>query len=256
MFKTVSLETKTWRIDNIGGVLFDKDGTLIDSHLYWGRVIKRRAKALIQHYELDANLLSVTCHTMGYDIDNEKLLPQGPIALVSREEVIKIVLRFLMDCGVPAKEKDLISIFIKEHEFFLSELLAYTQILPGVRQILEELKRNSILTAVVTTDTVKNTEKILSHLNLKSFFDLVIGKESTSEAKTTGIPAKVALKQLGISTDCAICIGDAPMDLIMAKNSGLKAGIGVATGQVPVSTLLAYSPYVVTYMNNINVLSK
>ena len=31
-------------IRNIEGVIFDKDGTLTDSHIYWSEIIRRRAK--------------------------------------------------------------------------------------------------------------------------------------------------------------------------------------------------------------------
>ena len=35
-------------IKNIDTVLFDKDGTIIDSNIYWGEIIKRRSKKIIE----------------------------------------------------------------------------------------------------------------------------------------------------------------------------------------------------------------
>lgn len=250
----VSLRTSTWNIDHIQAVLFDKDGTLIDSHLYWGRIIERRAVAIIEYYRLDRNMFADACRTMGYDISAKKLLPEGPIALVSREEVIKIVERFLLDKEITAGKQEIASIFIREHEIFLSELLEYTRILPGVRPLLDQLKKHKVKTAVVTTDALQNTQEMLSYLELASLFDVVIGKESTAEPKITGVPAHAALQQLGISADRTICVGDAPMDLIMARNSGLKAGVGVTTGQLPASFLVEHSPYLVASLSEISVL--
>jgi phosphoglycolate phosphatase len=191
---------------------------------------------------------------MGYDTGSRRLVPEGPIALVSREEVIGNVERFLWGRGIAVGRKEVASIFVLEHKMFLSELFEYTRILPGVRSLLDQLKKHAVMTAVVTTDAIQNTKEILCCLELASLFDLVIGKESTAEPKITGAPALKALQQLGISADRAICVGDAPMDLIMARNSGLKAGVGVTTGQLPASFLMKHSPYLVASLVEITVL--
>ena len=34
----ISLKSKSWQIDNVETVLFDKDGTFIDLHFFWGNV--------------------------------------------------------------------------------------------------------------------------------------------------------------------------------------------------------------------------
>ncbi len=226
----------------------------MDSHLYWGRIIARRSVAIIEHYSLDRDMFADICRTMGYDTRNRRLLPEGPIALVSREEVIETVERFLLGHGIAVGEKEIASIFIREHKIFLSELFEYTRILPGVRLLLDQLKKHAVITAVVTTDAIQNTKKILSYLELASLFDLVIGKESTAAPKITGAPALKALQQLGISADKTICVGDAPMDLIMARNSGLKAGVGVATGQLTAACLSEHSNYIVGSLFEIQVL--
>jgi len=250
----VSIRTNNWKIDHIQGVLFDKDGTLIDSHIYWGRIIERRVNAIIEYYRLNLDTFPTICRTMGYDITRKKLLPEGPIALVSREEVIDIVVQYLMAQKINADQNEIASIFIREHKIFLSELFQYTQILAGVRPFLCRLKDHGVKTAVVTTDAIQNTNNILSYLNLGHLFDLIIGKESTEEAKSTGVPAQVALHKLEISADRAICVGDAPMDLIMAMKSGMKAGVGVTTGQLPASCLREYSPYLADSLIEIEVL--
>lgn len=249
----VSLHADNWKIDGIKGILFDKDGTLIDSHIYWGRIIERRAVSIIKFYSLSDDAFPGLCLAMGYSLENKKLRPEGPIALVSREGVIDILQEYLLSKGVPSSKSTLSDLFVKEHEAFMDELFNYIKELPGVRKFLMELKRYSIKTAVVTTDTIRNTHEILRYLEIDDLFDVVIGKESTKEPKITGIPANEALRLLNLRPDEVVCIGDAPMDLIMAQKSGLKEGIGVASGQIGYEALKEHSPFVASSMQELEI---
>lgn len=249
----ISLHADNWKIDSIKGILFDKDGTLIDSHIYWGRIIERRAMSIIRHYSLSNALFADLCLTMGYSIEIRRLRPEGPIALVSREEVIDILHEFLLARQISSSKAVLSDIFVREHEAFMEELLNYIKVLPGIREFLLRLRRYSIKTAVVTTDTIINTHEILRYLEMDNLFDVVIGKESTIEPKITGIPAREALRLLNLKPEEVVCIGDAPMDIIMAQKSNLKCGIGIATGQIGYEVLKEYSPFVANSMQNIEI---
>lgn len=249
----ITISAHNWRVDGIAGVLFDKDGTLIDSHVYWGRIIERRSTSIINYYNLSKNIFYDLCLSMGYCLSDKTLRPEGPIALVSREEVIEVVIEFLHTHSIAASAEEISDLFTKEHEAFLNEIFQYIQILPGVRDLLLQLKQRGIKTAVVTTDTVRNTDQILRYLEIDNLFDAVVGRESTKEPKATGVPAIAALEILNLRADQVVCIGDAPMDLIMALNGNLKAGIGVATGQITDDTLLNYSPYNVVSMQHLKI---
>lgn len=249
----VSITTANWRLDGICGVLFDKDGTLIDSHIYWGRIIERRASAIVAHFRLAEDIFGDLCRTMGFDVQKRRLLPEGPIALVTREEVISILEDFLVQKGVPESREVLATLFTQEHHAFLDELFQYVRLLPGVVEVLETLKRFQVKTAVVTTDTIRNTEETLAFLKIAHLFDAVIGKESTVEPKITGVPAIRALDVLGLVPGRVVCIGDAPVDLIMAQKSGLKAGIGMETGQITLDKLEVHSPFTAVSMHDLKI---
>ena len=47
------LKTKNWQLDNIETVIFDKDGTFIDLHYFWGKMTELRVKEIIRRYGLD-----------------------------------------------------------------------------------------------------------------------------------------------------------------------------------------------------------
>lgn len=249
------IHSENWSLTGIKGVLIDKDGTLIDSHCYWGRIIVRRAMAISDYYALNPDELPWLSFVMGYDIISGRLRPEGPIALVSRDEVIAVVERNMLQRGITVTRQELSTLFFHEHEAFLSEILDYVKILPGVLSILSKLKNCETKIAVVTTDTIANTTVMLEHLKLNKYIDAIIGKESTDEPKVTGIPALKALRELGVTSCEAVSIGDAPMDLIMAEKSGLKAGIGIASGQLDLEELRNYSQYLSHSLTEIQIKS-
>lgn len=250
----ISLAGDGWRVDGIAAVLFDKDGTLIDSHAYWGAIIRRRARAAVEAFGLPGDRYDGLCGSMGLDLATGRLRPEGPIALVSREEVIRAVRGHLATLGVDAAELALADLFVREHAAFLSEIHDHVRLLPGVRPLLDALRGAGVRTAVVTTDAVANTRETLRHLGIDGCFDAVIGKESAPEGKPAPGPALAALAALGASAGETACVGDAPMDLLMSRNAGLLACIGVATGQVPPEDLARHTPFVARSLEELAVI--
>lgn len=242
-----------WQIPNINTVLFDKDGTFIDSHIYWGQIIQRRARAIISFFKIDEDKYTDICKIMGFDLELETLLPQGPIALLPRDEVIVIVNNYLISLKIQSTRAVLNEIFIKVHDIFLKDIDQYICLIPGCVDLFIQLKKYHLKLAVVTTDTQSNTIKTLEKLHLLKFFDIVIGKESTKEPKRTGIPALKAIKEMGSNPAHTVCIGDAPMDMQMGKMARCQASIGVTTGQLGIETLSVHTSYVVESLSNLNV---
>jgi len=234
-----------WEIKNIEAVLFDKDGTLIDSHFYWGAIIKRRSKSLIKKLNLDNSVYKSLCLKMGFSLENKKLLPKGPIALVSREEVIKILFEHFNKNNKAISEKEISELFLEINLIFLKEIYKYIKILPGSKKTILKLKKKGAKTALITYDSIKNTSKIIQYLGLQNCFDLLMGKESTLEPKITGIPAIKACEYLKVNPQNTVCIGDAPIDILMAKRAKLKACISIALGQTPYKELQKKTEYVI-----------
>lgn len=249
----ISIQTENWKIDNIQGVVFDKDGTIIDSHIYWGRIIQRRASAIIEKYSMSKECFDELCRVMGYCITEKKLLPEGPIALLSREKVINVVHQYLKSVCVNSQEKTIKDIFDNQHTIFMDELKDYTEILPEVKNFIKRLKDKGIKTSIVTSDSINNTMIILDNLGINNLFDFVIGKESAKEDKMTGIPALKAINKLDIQSENIVCIGDAPVDIIMAHKSNCKAGIGVSTGQILKAELSKYTKYIVSSFKELEI---
>lgn len=238
--------------NNIKAIIFDKDGTLIDSWLYWGRVIELRAKALMEYYQIRKLELSDICSTLGLSVKENRLKEEGPIALVSREEVIDITWELLNSNNINSTKSEISDIFNKTHDIFKKEMDKYIRIIPGVKEFLGKIPSN-IVKILITSDAFANTEKGLELVGIKDYFDLVLTKESSDKPKSSGETAKAALSKFNVDRSQTVVIGDSPADYQMGKNAGIDNIILVATGQITKENLLNYSKFVVSSMKDIKV---
>jgi len=248
---SINIKTPKWDIENVECVLFDKDGTLIDTHIYWGKIIEMRSHALIKKLNLTKSFQNhnTLCQLMGYSLENKMLLPEGPIGLVDRDRVIKIIYNFFDARNIKISKYEIEFLFIDVHSNFINEIYDYIEIIPGAMDVLIYLKENGIKTAIITADSVNNTKKFINYFKLNSFFDLLIGRETIPYSKLSGIPAISAINTLNVEPENTVCIGDAPVDIIMSRKAELKAGIGIATGQTSYNKLLAETKYVINNYN-------
>lgn len=246
-----SISGPGWSIQNLEAVIFDKDGTIVDVHLYWGEIVRRRAKAVIAHYHLADALFPQLCGSMGLSVTDNRLLPQGPVGLASRDEVMQALRACLDGLGVATSVETMTSLFIEVHEAFLPNMDRYLQLIPGTKEFFVSLQQVGTKMAIVTSDTVVNTRHTLEKLEIGDFFEVVMGRDTTPEPKVSGVPALKALKELGCRADATVCVGDAPMDVLMARQSGCRGAIGVATGQTPAEELFKCTPYVARSMGEL-----
>jgi phosphoglycolate phosphatase len=244
----VSISANDWSLDRVSAILFDKDGTFIDSHHYWGRIIFHRSQAICDAFHLDPSYIEKIELVMGFSRKLGRLLPAGPIALVSRDEVISCLVRFLDFQGIQASDKQIAQIFEQVHHN-MEKIDDHIKLIPSALPLFDALQKKNIKLAVVTTDAVKNTELTLEKLGLKSYFLEIVGRESCAESKSSGKPAIIALARMGARPEDSICIGDAPMDMQMTRKSKCKASIGVTTGQLSADQLGEFTPYVVNSLS-------
>ena len=240
----INLKTFDWNLNNVDTVLFDKDGTIQDLHVYWGEIVKMRSRSLVDDFKLKPVFFKKICLWMGYDLSQKKLLEKGPVGVLSREEIIDQLAVNFKKNSIEISRKETSVLFNKIHEKFLLKMDNFVKILPGIKNLLIILKKRSVKIAIVTSDSVKNAKRCMELLKLDMYIDQYIGREHSILPKTLGKHAKIALDLLGSKRENTVCFGDAPMDLIMARNSGLKAGIGIALGQTPFNKLLKYSKYI------------
>lgn len=250
----ISLWSQEWQLDNVDTVFFDKDGTFIDLHYFWGKMSELRVNEIIKRYNLSTEVFSKLCLKLGYDISSGIMLPKGITALYSRPIIIQIFCRDLKSFGINIREDELEAIFDYVNNIFYKEMFKYTKPIDGAISFIRKLKAKKIKTGVITSDSKESTMLTLNYFGWKNLFDVVIGRESTKETKESGIPVKMALELICSNPLNTVMIGDAPMDYIAANNAEVQRTILVATGQLSRKKLAETSPYTVNSLEEIKIL--
>jgi len=182
-------------------VIFDLDGTLIDSKIDF-RKMKRRNIRLLEASGVEQGLL--TEEMLNYDIERraiEDLRTKG----VSEEDIQRIFQK--------------VADIMNEIEL---EAVEDAQLLDGVAETLEKLKKIGFKIGIITRSCREYANKILKKFELERLIDAVAARDDVSKPKPDPEHPRHLMKILGVKPSEAVLVGDHPMDALCAKNIGMR----------------------------------
>jgi len=249
----INLVTKKWMMDNVDTVLFDKDGTFIDLHYFWGKMTEMRVEEVIKRFGADKDLFNNLCLCLGYDVETGRMLQDGITAMYSRSKIIELFKMDLWTYNIKISEIELEQIFDDVSEIFYKDMHSYTKPIEPALNLIKELKSKGVKVGIVTGDAIESTLMTLRYFGWNELFDVVIGRGSCPYTKESGKPTQMALEILNSSPETSVMIGDTPMDYISALNAGILRTILVTTGQVKREILEKATPFVLDSLSEISV---
>lgn len=183
-------------------VIFDLDGTLVDSSLDIAWCANRTLSAM-GHAEMDT--AEIVGH-IGWGVKPllEKLMPGE-----TPERIAEGRARFL--------------------EFYGGHLVVDTTLYPGVVDVLDHLRGQGKKMAVVTNKPAGLAGGILAVMGLEGYFRLVLGGDSLPNRKPHPEPIEKAISEFSVVPERTVMVGDSPVDCEAAKGAGALA-IGAAWG--------------------------
>jgi phosphoglycolate phosphatase len=122
-----------------------------------------------------------------------------------------------------------------------SVMYTHTQLLPGVWDTLQSLHHKGIHLGVCSNKPSAITHKLIEALNLSSLFDAILGPEDSGEPKPHPRMLHLALEQMNIPISEALYIGDMTIDIQTARNANLPVWV-VPTGSDDLETLVNAKP--------------
>ena len=118
---------------------------------------------------------------------------------------------------------------------------AESRVLDDVAETLSELSSLGLPMAVCTNKPTVFSRKILDFLELSPHFRAIVGPDVAGARKPDGRHVLRTLEEAHCSGEGALFVGDMPIDVDAARNSGLASAV-VATGSSTYAQLVAARP--------------
>ncbi len=115
-------------------------------------------------------------------------------------------------------------------------------IFDGVETVLTELKAKGYILAVATGKARHGLDRVLAGSGLAKYFDYTIGADEVTNAKPAPDMLNWLMQQTQIKPQQVAMIGDTSFDLEMANNAGTHA-IGVTFGAQSQKQLKRFNPF-------------
>ena len=106
-------------------------------------------------------------------------------------------------------------------EHYAECLVEYTQPYPGVVEALDQLEPRGLRLAVVTNKPARFTMPLLAHLGLRRHFHAVVSGDTLARRKPDPGPLLLAAEQCGVAPGAALMVGDSENDVRAARAAGM-----------------------------------
>jgi HAD superfamily hydrolase (TIGR01549 family) len=182
----------------LAAVIFDLDGTLIDTEDAWGRAFAETLRSL------GARNVDDHPEEFGLPIDDNwrMLLVKYKITTDKKIDELRTI----------------------TYQNYVKTLREVT-LIEGAKDFLDSLKGMGIKIALATNCEWWVVEKIFDYLGLNEFFDATVMAEETSNQKPAPEALLLASDKLGELPGNCLVVGDSLTDVEAAKHAGMKVAI-------------------------------
>jgi pyrophosphatase PpaX len=180
------------RFQNVKAILFDLDGTLVDS----SEAIIKTVEKVLQSKGLTCNRAKVA-RMIGLPLENifSILAPN-----LSEQEIWQLVHEY--------------------RKYYMKHHLENTIIHPSAQMVLRRLKAKGFKLGIVTTKYKEPVMDVLSHFDISGLFDVIVTGYEVIRHKPAPDIVFEAAKRLGVNPEQCVVVGDSPLDVQAGKQAG------------------------------------
>ena len=216
-----------WEI-NCEGIIFDKDGTLIDQGQAMLALGRERLRAILEMDGHEATALWQ--ETVGFEANTGHIDPQGPLATAPAHEEAILTAGALYRGGQSWTQA--LGIAMRAYALADERLQAPfgAVLLEGVQDALVRLREAGFRMAIATTDRRQRTLQMAHALGLTPYLDTIVCVDDVSKGKPAPDMVLDICRRLDLEPYQVVVVGDTESDMRMGRAAGAAACIGVRSG--------------------------
>ncbi|XYH97736.1 HAD family hydrolase [Sorangium sp. So ce1128] len=187
---------------SIRGVIFDIDGTLIDSN-------DAHARAWVDALAEFGHKVQFEEVRRRIGMGGDKLLPEAT--------------------GISSESPEGKKMSARCSEIFMEQLLPELRAFPGTKELLEELHRRGIKIVIASSAQKEKLRELLKLTGADGVIESATSASDAEQSKPDPDIVEAALGNLGLPPGEVVMIGDTPYDVQAAARAGLRT-IGFRSG--------------------------
>ena len=205
---------------DIKGILFDKDGTLVDFNATWLGVADFMAMDASDGDRWKADRLLAAA---GFDFATRRFKPDSIFASGTNLDVVELWFPRL------SNEDQMLAV-ARFNEITSVQGSTMAVALPGIVETLAALHKRSYRLGVATNDSTSGAEKTLVTLGVAQLFDAAYGYDAVANPKPAPDTIQAFCDLTGLKPSEIAMVGDNRHDLEMARAGGCGLAVGVLSG--------------------------
>ena len=220
----------------IKGVLFDRDGTLIDFHRTWSPAFREAAMMVARG---DTSLADRLLTDAGYDLASDRAVGGSLLAGASDAELAA----FWADMIVGRDEEEILALIAP---VFAGHLSGGATPVCDLERFCEELAGLGMVLGIATNGSSPSSEAMMRKHGVHHHFSYFAGFDTVDRPKPHPEMAYGFCAATGLEPGEIAMVGDSPHDLEMARAAGTGLAIAVLSGASPEAELAPLADHVIT----------
>lgn len=207
------------RNGDIAGILFDKDGTLLDFDESWGPVNRKLARLAAGGDAALADRMLVAC---GMDPQTGHIRADSLFAVANTREIAEA----LVATGSPHAFDMLVPML----DDLFAEASGLSVPVTDLAALFAELKAVGLRLGIASSDNERSIRNIVSRFGLEQFVDYVAGYDSGHGTKPGPGMVFGFCRETGLDPAQVAVVGDSNHDMHMGLNAGVGLTVAVLSG--------------------------
>jgi len=206
------------------GIVFDKDGTLIDFNSTWLPVYRCAALEIASNR---APLAQELLERYGYDHITGQFVGGSLLAAGTNQEIAHAWAEHLPEVD---DEEKLAALSVHLNRIFQQQVALHSTPVKDLQATLRTLNKAGLKLGIATSDSYQGIHNSLQSFGVISEFEFLCGYDSGFGIKPEAGMVLEFCKAMSLAPAEVIVVGDNPHDIEMGKNARAGLCVGVLTG--------------------------